>query len=79
MIAELREKEQEIELIDLAIGMLSEQKRLLIDLKYLQDNKDVYVQGVLRKQHNIRSRDAYYRLKGDAVGKLSKMLGEAEA
>jgi len=73
---ELRQIEQEIHLIDVAISMLPAPKKLIIDLKYMQGNKDIYVQRVLKKKHGIKSRDSYYRYKDEAVGELAKMLGE---
>jgi len=73
---ELIRAQNEVELIDLAVGMLSEPKKLIIDLKYLQENKDDYAQRMLRKNHGLRSRDSYYRLKDEAVGELAKMMGE---
>jgi len=72
----LVELQNENELIDLAVGMLSEAKKLIIDVKYLQENKDDYAQRVLQKNHGLRSRDSYYRLKDEAVEELAKMMGE---
>ena len=72
----LVELQNENELIDLAVGMLPEAKKLIIDTKYLQENKDDYAQRVLRKHHGLRSRDSYYRLKDEAVEELAKTIGE---
>ena len=72
----LVELQNENELIDLAVGMLPEAKKLIINVKYLQENKDDYAQRVLRKNHGLRSRDSYYRLKDEAVEELAKTMGE---
>ena len=72
----LVELQNENELIDLAVGMLPDAKKLIIDTKYLQENKDDYAQRVLRKNHGLRSRDSYYRLKDEAVEELAKTMGE---
>ena len=72
----LVELQNENELIDLAVGMLTEAKKLIIDTKYLQENKDDYAQRILRKNHGLRSRDSYYRLKDEAVQELAKTMGE---
>jgi len=72
----LVELQNENELIDLAVGMLGEVKRLIITERYLNDNKETYVQFVLKKNHGLRSRDSYYRLKDEAIGELAKMMGE---
>ena len=74
--SELLQLQKDVELIDYAVGMLSEIKQFIIDLKYKQDNKDIYVQHVLKKRHGIKSRDSYYRLKDEAVEELAKMMGE---
>lgn len=74
--AELEQKEKEIRLIDTAVGMLSEEKQLIIRVKYLEDNKDKYVQWVLRKKHGTKSRDTYYKLKDEAVAELARTFGE---
>ena len=73
---ELIQAQNEVELIDLAVGMLSEAKGLIITERYLNDNKEAYVQFVLKKNHGLRSRDSYYRLKDEAVEELSRMMGE---
>ena len=73
---ELIQAQNEVELIDLAVGMLSEVKGLIITERYLNDNKEAYVQFVLKKNHGLRSRDSYYRLKDEAVEELSRMMGE---
>lgn len=73
---ELVQLQNEVELIDLAVGLLGEAKKLIIDVKYLQENKDDYTQRVLQKNHGLRSRDSYYRLKDEAVGELAKTMGE---
>ena len=74
---ELRQAEQEIRLIDTVVGLLDERDRMIIDLKYLQGNKDAYVILQLRKKYGgVRSRDTYYRWKDDAVAELAKMLGK---
>jgi hypothetical protein len=71
--------QNEKEILDYAVSMLSDIKRFLIDLKYMQDNKDVYVQSALKKRYDIRSRDTYYRLKDEAVKELARMLGETQS
>lgn len=76
MRQELLGLEKENALIDYAVSLLSQEKQLIISLKYLQENKDLYVQRILRKEHRIKSRDTYYRWKDEAVGELAKMLGE---
>ena len=73
---ELVQLQNEVELIDLAVGMLTEAKGLIITERYLNDNKEAYVQFVLKKNHGLRSRDSYYRLKDEAVGELAKTMGE---
>ena len=73
---ELIRAQNEVELIDLAVGMLTEAKGLIITERYLNDNKEAYVQFVLKKNHGLRSRDSYYRLKDEAVGELAKTMGE---
>ena len=76
---ELIRMQNEKEILDYAVSMLSDIKRFLIDLKYMQDNKDVYVQSALKKRYDIRSRDTYYRLKDEAVKELARMLGETQS
>jgi DNA helicase HerA-like ATPase len=73
---ELLQLQKDVELIDYAVSMLSEIKQLIIDVKYKQENKDIYVQSILRKKHGVKSRDSYYRLKDEAVEELAKMMGE---
>lgn len=75
---ELEQLQRDIELIDYAVGMIPEIKRFIIDLKYLQDNKDDYVQRKLYQKHRLKSRDSYYRLKDEAVEELAKMMGEVK-
>jgi len=72
---ELFELENEVFLIDLAIGQLSEPKQFIIKLKYIEGNKDKYVQRLLKKEHGVKSKDTYYRLKDEAVEELAKMFG----
>ena len=73
---ELLQLQNEVELIYLAVSMLPDVTRLIITERYLNDNKEAYVQFVLKKNHGLRSRDSYYRLKDEAVGELARMMGE---
>lgn len=73
---ELRQAEQEIRLIDTAIEGLSEEKRLIVRLRYLEGNKDSYTMLILKKEHNVRGSQKYYSLKDKAVEELAKVLGE---
>lgn len=78
MRLELIGLEKENALIDYAVSLLSQEKQLIITVKYLQGNKDLYCQRILRKEYHIKSRDTYYRWKDEAVGELAKMLGEVK-
>ena len=65
----------EVDLIEYAVGMLDKVKNLIITEKYLNENKDAYVQFCLKKNHSFRSRDTYYRLRDEAVGELAGIMG----
>lgn len=73
---ELKALQRDIALLDYAVSKLSEIKQLIIDLKYKQDNKELYVQSVLRKRHGIKSRDSYYRFRDEAVEEIAMIMGE---
>lgn len=72
---ELIKTENEIYLIDIAIGQLSKEKQLIVRLRYIEANKDSYVQRLLKKEHGVKSRDKYYSLKDEAVGELAGTFG----
>jgi hypothetical protein len=75
---ELKGIETEIYLIDVAIKQLSEDKQLIVRLRYIEANKDSYVQRLLKKEHGVKSRDKYYSLKDEAVLELAKTFGEVK-
>lgn len=72
---ELRKAENEIYLIDVAIGQLSEEKQLIIKERYIQGNKDAYVRRLLKRDYKIKSKDKYYSLKDKAVEELARTFG----
>ena len=67
--------ETEIYLMDIAIKQLSEDKQLIVRLRYIEGNKDSYVQRLLKKEHGVKSRDKYYSLKDEAVLELAGTFG----
>jgi len=72
----LIELQNEVELIDLAVSMLPDAKRLIITTRYLEEQQDKYAQWALRKKHSVRARQTYYTMKDEAVRELAKMMGE---
>lgn len=73
---ELREYEAEIRLIDRLIETLPDIERTLIQLRYLEENKDAYVQRIMRKQgFRVKSSQTYYNVKDRAVEKLAAAFG----
>lgn len=72
---ELIKTENEIYLMDLAIGQLSEEKQFIIREKYIQVNKDAYVQRLLKKDYGVKNKDKYYSLKDEAVEELASTFG----
>jgi hypothetical protein len=72
---ELKELENEIYLIDVAIRQLSKDKQLLIKEKYIQENKDTYVLRLLNKNYGVKSKNKYYSLRDEAIEELAGMFG----
>jgi len=83
-LSELRETEQEIRLIDLAVGMLSAPKKLIIEVRYLTEGgQDKGARLTLRanakkNKWRMMHHSTYERLRDEAVGEVAKMLGEVE-
>jgi len=83
-LAELREKEREIKLIDMAVGMLSAPKKLIIEVRYLtEDGQDKGARITLRanaKKYKWRAmhHSTYERLRDEAIEEIAGMLGEVE-
>lgn len=82
MWTELEGIEREITLIDTAVGMLSEPKRLIIQVRYLtEDGQDKGAKITLQrhgKKYNWRvaSHDTYEKLRNEAITELARILGE---
>lgn len=81
-ISELREIEHEIKIIDMAVGMLSAPKKLIIEVRYLTDGGyDKAARLTLRanaKKNKWRAmhHSTYERLRDDAIREVAGMLGE---
>jgi len=73
---ELLQLRNEVELIDLAVGMLSDAKRLIITTRYLEDQQDKYAQWLLKKKHAVRAIQTYYTMKDQAIDELADKMGE---
>ena len=81
---ELRELEQEVRLIDLAVSMLSAPKKLIIEVRYLtEDGTDKAARITLRanaRKNKWRTmhNTTYERLRNEAIKEIAGMLGESE-
>lgn len=76
---ELLQLQSEVELLELAVGMLKERGQLVIRLRYFDENKEDYVLETLGRQHGVWSRDSYYRIKNGAVEELAVIMGEVNS
>lgn len=83
-LSELREIEQEIKLIEMAVGMLSAPKKLVIEVRYLTEGgQDKGARITLRanaKKNKWRAmcHSTYERLRDEAIEEIARMLGEVE-
>ena len=81
---ELKAIEHEIKIIDMAVGMLSAPKKLIVQVRYLtEDGYDKAARLTLRanaKKNKWRAmhHSTYERLRDEAVKEIAEMLGEVE-
>lgn len=81
-VHELRQLEHEIKLIDMAVGMLSAPKRLIIEVRYLTEGgQDKGARITLRanaKKNKWRTmhHSTYEKLRNEAIEEVARMLGE---
>ena len=81
-LSELKEIEQEIKLIELAVGMLSAPKRLIIEVRYLTEGgQDKGARITLRanarkNKWRMMSQNTYERLRNEAIEEMARILGE---
>ena len=83
-LIELRQVEHDIKLIDIAVGLLSAPKRLIIEVRYLTEGgQDKGARLTLRasaKKHKWRAmhHSTYEKLRDEAVREIAGILGEVE-
>lgn len=76
---ELRQVETELRIVEKLIDSLQEPKRMLIRMKYLEENKDIYVwKTLIRNKYRVKSQHTYYNIKDEAVQELAKAFGYVE-
>ena len=79
---ELLQLQNEVELIDLAVGMLSEQKQLIIKVRYLTEygqdkNARITLRASARKyKWRTMHHGTYERLRDEAIMEVARMFGE---
>lgn len=72
----LRQLQVETRFIDRLVETLPDIERTLIQLRYLEENKDAYVQRIMRKKgFKVKSSQTYYNVKDRAVEKLAAAFG----
>lgn len=80
--SELLRLQKDVELIDYAVGMLSEPKRLIIEVRYLSDGgQDKGARITLRAnakkfKWRMMSQNTYERLRDEAIEEMARILGE---
>ncbi len=82
---ELRQVEHEIKIIDMAVGMLSAPKKLIIEVRFLteggQDKGALIALRNQSKKHGwkrMKQHNVYERLRNEAVREIAMMLGDKE-
>ncbi len=79
---ELRQVEHEIKIIDMAVGMLSDPKKLIVQVRYLTEGgQDKGARITLRAnakkfKWRMMSQNTYERLRDEAIQEIGRILGE---